>query len=180
MLTTNRLILRQWKQSDYEPFALMNADSRVMECFPHRLERVVSDEVVDKTRALIKKNGWGFWALELKETGEFIGFTGLHSPPAIPPSPCVEIGWRLAFDYWGQGLATEAARCALEFGFTELKLEEIVAFTAVPNLRSQALMLRLGMRNTENNFMHPAISSGHPLQEHVLYSINNHLRKEGA
>lgn len=175
MITTARLRLRQWQQSDYEPFAKMSADPLVMEYFPRCYSRALSDEVADKTRSLIAEKGWGFWAVELQTTKQFIGFVGLHAPDNLPCSPCVEVGWRLAREYWGNGYATEAAKAALAFGFEELELAQIVAFTAVPNLRSQAVMLRLGMRNTGNNFLHPAISHGHPLQEHVLYSISRQI-----
>lgn len=171
MIYTQRLLLRQWQQSDYLPFAQLNADPLVMEYFPRRLTRKLSDEVADKMQSLIATNGWGFWAVELRATNQFIGFVGLHSPQGLPCCPCVEVGWRLAKEHWGNGYATEAAKAALIYGFETLELEQIVAFTAVPNLRSQAVMLRLGMANTGNNFLHPTITHGHPLQEHVLYAI---------
>lgn len=177
MLETHRLALRQWQDSDYEPFAKMNADPRVMQYFPRRFDRSLSDEVADKCRQLIDEQGWGFWAVELKQSNAFIGFVGLHAPTDLPVSPCVEIGWRLAYEHWGLGYATEAAMASLAYGFDHLKLEEIVAFTAVPNLRSQAVMLRIGMSNTGKSFKHPAISEGHPLQEHVLYSCRPSPKK---
>ncbi|MDD2768589.1 MAG: GNAT family N-acetyltransferase [Methylococcus sp.] len=172
-LETARLKLRQWQPSDLEPFARMNADPRVMEFFPALLSRAESDAMAERIRSLIARRGFGFWAAELKESRAFIGFVGLHIPSAaLPFSPCVEIGWRLDFPYWGQGYATEAAREALRFGFTELNLPEIVAFTAVGNLRSQSVMRRLNMRLQPETFQHPDIPAGHALQEHCWYRLS--------
>ncbi|MGE4408190.1 GNAT family N-acetyltransferase [Pseudomonas sp.] len=169
---TERLHLRQWRESDRGPFAEMSADARVMEFFPSLLDRTASDAIADRCQTLIAERGWGFWATELKETREFIGFVGLHEPAAeLPFSPCVEVGWRLAYAHWGKGLATEAARAALGFGFDELALEEIVSFTAAVNARSRRVMQRLGMSEADT-FVHPAIPVGHPLREHCLYRLS--------
>jgi len=171
-LQTKRLLLRQWKPADRAPFATMNADPRVMRHFPALLSRAESDAMADRCQALIEERGWGFWAVELKASGAFIGFVGLHTPSAtLPFSPCVEIGWRLAADYWGQGLASEAARAALEVGFGRLDLSEILSFTAVENRRSRAVMERLGMRESEE-FEHPGGPVGHPLRRHCLYRLD--------
>lgn len=171
-LTTERLIIRQWRDDDYAPFARLNADPEVMEFFPSPFSRETSDAMADKIRELIQKRGWGFWALELKSTGEFIGFTGLHTPDEnLPCSPCVEVGWRLARKYWGQGLATEAARAARDFAFASLDLDEVYAFTPVQNQRSVAVMQRLGMTDTGRNFAHPQIPDGHHLKQHLLYRV---------
>jgi RimJ/RimL family protein N-acetyltransferase len=171
-LETVRLKLRQWQTSDLEPFAKMNADPRVMEFFPALLSRVESDAMAERMRSLIAQRGFGFWVAELRQSGEFIGFVGLHIPTAeLPFSPCVEIGWRLAFPFWGQGYATEAAREALRFAFTELNLPEIVSFTAIGNLRSQAVMRRLNMQPEPETFPHPGIPAGHPLREHCWYRL---------
>ena len=168
---TTRLLLRQWKPADRAPFAAMNADPRVMRHFPALLSRAESDAMADRCQALIKERGWGFWAVEAKATGTFIGFVGLHTPSAaLPFSPCVEIGWRLAAAHWGQGLASEAARAALEVGFGSLDLPEIVSFTAIENRRSRAVMERLGMRESEE-FEHPGLPVGHPLRRHCLYRL---------
>ncbi|WAE64159.1 GNAT family N-acetyltransferase [Stutzerimonas sp. R40042] len=168
---TTRLLLRQWKPADRAPFAAMNADPRVMRYFPALLSRAESDAMADRCRALIEERGWGFWAVELKATGIFIGFVGLHTPSAaLPFSPCMEIGWRLAAAHWGQGLASEAARAALEVGFGSLDLPEIVSFTAIENRRSRAVMERLGMRESEE-FEHPGLPVGHPLRRHCLYRL---------
>ncbi len=168
---TERLMLRQWCAADRAPFAALNADPQVMACFPAPLTRAQSDALADRCEALIATRGWGFWAVALKASGEFIGFVGLHEPAgALPFAPCVEIGWRLARDHWGRGLATEAARGALEVGFGTLGLEEIVAFTTVGNHRSRALMERLGM-HASNTFEHPDLPAGHPLRRHCLYRM---------
>ena len=111
------------------------------------------------------------YAVELKESGEFIGFIGLSIPRRpLPFSPCVEIGWRLARRFWGHGYATEGARASLTVGFEQLGLPEVVSFTALDNLPSRAVMKRIGMRNTGRDFDHPAIPEG-PLRRHCLYSI---------
>lgn len=170
---TERLRLRQWRTTDREPFAVMNADPRVMEFFPVPLDRVESDAVADRCQALIAERGWGFWAAEIKGSGEFIGFVGLHVPtPQLPFSPCVEVGWRLAHAHWGKGFATEAAKGALRVGFEELGLSEIVSFTAVLNSRSRSVMQRLGMIEETATFEHPAVPVGSPLREHCLYRLS--------
>ena len=168
---TERLVLRQWRESDLEPFARLNADPEVMRYFPAPLSREQSDAMVDRLSGHIEAEGWGMWALERRDTGEFIGFTGLGVPRQVLPfQPCVEVGWRLAATAWGHGFATEAAREALRVGFDELGLTEIVSFTAVPNMRSRAVMERLGMvRDAAEDFDHPAVDVGHPVRRHVLY-----------
>ena len=175
-IETERLYLRQWQASDFEIFAAMNADPEVMKYFPKLLSAKVSDIIASKCQQLIEDNGWGFWALSLKEGSNkndaFIGFVGLNQTHAdMSFAPCVEIAWRLRKEFWGQGYATEAARASLDFAFSELALEEVVAFTAVINKRSQLLMKRIRMTDTQNNFYHPALESNHLLAEHVLYKI---------
>ena len=175
---SERLRLRPWRTEDLPPFAEMSADPEVMAHFPALLDRAASDALALRCQALIEERGWGFWAVECKEDGQFIGFVGLHVPvDALPFSPCVEIGWRLARPYWHRGYASEAARAALRFGFVDLHLEEIVAFTTLGNARSQAVMSRLGMRRTAENFQHPALPEGHALREHCLYRLT---RREWA
>lgn len=144
-----------------------------MEFFPNCLSQEESFAMAERIRSLINKRGWGFWAVEIPDQHKFIGFVGLHTPTdALPFSPCVEIGWRLAKQHWGKGYATEAANIALKYAFTRLHCNEIVAFTTVNNVRSRSVMERLGMHNTGNNFMHPDIKPSHPLCKHVLYKIN--------
>jgi RimJ/RimL family protein N-acetyltransferase len=169
---TARLRLRQWRESDREPFAALNADPAVMEFFLSPLSRESSDASIDAWQSQLASRGWSNWALELKASGELLGFTGLSVPRRVLPfSPCVEVGWRLARKHWGQGYATEAARAALEVGFARLDLREIVSFTTVGNVRSRAVMERIGMRDARQDFEYPGFPEGHPLRRHCLYRI---------
>lgn len=170
---TKRLQLRQWKAADRTAFAEMSADPEVMKYFPKTLSRAESNAVADRCEALIEERGWGFWAVQLLETAEFIGFIGLHIPrDDLPFAPCVEIGWRLARRYWGKGYATEGAAAALKAGFGQLHLEEIVSFAVVRNYPSRAVMERLNMTNTFQTFEHPDVPEDSPLREHCLYRIS--------
>jgi len=185
VIRTGRLILRRWREEDRAPFAALNADPRVMEFFPSPLTRAESDALIDRIEEGFGRNGLGLWALEVPGEAECIGFTGLSVPGlAIPTSgaaasstrlvagPPVEVGWRLASDFWGRGLATEAARAALAFGFGPAGLAEVISFTAAINLPSRRLMERLGMtRDPAADFDHPRLPPGHPLGPHVLYRI---------
>jgi RimJ/RimL family protein N-acetyltransferase len=169
---TARLRLRQWRESDREPFAALNADPAVMEFFLSPLSRESSDASIDAWQSQLASRGWSNWALELKASGELLGFTGLSVPRRVLPfSPCVEVGWRLARKHWGQGYATEAARAALEVGFVRLDLPEIVSFTMAGNVRSRAVMERIGMRDARQDFEYPGFPEGHPLRRHCLYRI---------
>lgn len=171
-LETKRLKLRQWKKSDYPFFAQMNSSPLVMQYYPSILSELESNKLADKICSIMKQKGWGFWAVEEKSTGNFIGFVGLNQPGYdLPVTPCVEIGWRLGNEYWGKGYATEAASKALEFGFNSLDLQEIYAFASVQNQKSWKVMERINMINTNRNFEHPIIPKGHTLSEHVLYKI---------
>jgi RimJ/RimL family protein N-acetyltransferase len=173
-LRTARLTLRRWRDGDREPFAEMNADPRVMEFFVAPLSREASDALVTRIESGFDRYGFGLWALEVRETGEFIGFTGL-APPEFEAhfTPAVEVGWRLAAPAWGRGYATEAARAAIGFGFDQAGLEEIVSMASVVNERSRAVMERLGMsRDPADDFDHPGIPAGHPLRPHVLYRLS--------
>jgi RimJ/RimL family protein N-acetyltransferase len=170
---TERLCLRQWKSSDRDPFAALSADPQVMEFFPTPLDRVASDAMVDRCQSEINERGWGLWAAEVKETSQFIGFVGLNIPAyELPFSPCVEIGWRLAVPFWEKGLATEAARGALQVGFEQLELTEIVSFTTIKNVRSRAVMQRLGMQETATIFQHPLVPIDSNLGKHCLYVLS--------
>jgi RimJ/RimL family protein N-acetyltransferase len=173
VLETTRLRLRCWRDDDLEPFALLNADSRVMEHFPSVLDRAQSDRLAARIRKGLSERAFGSWALEVPGTADFIGFTGL-SVPAFDAhfTPCVEIGWRLAFDYWGRGYASEAASSVLSYAFGSLGLREVVSFTVPANRRSIAVMERLGMtRSPADDFSHPVLPDGHPLRPHVLYRL---------
>lgn len=169
---TERLRLRQWCAADRRPFAAINADPRVMEFFPALLDCAASDAMADRCQSLIDERGWGFWAVETKSSPTFIGFVGLHIPVAeLPFSPCVEVGWRLSYQHWGKGFAAEAARGALRVGFELLGLHEIVAFTAVANHRSRAVMERLSMQEAPDTFEHPDVPVGNTLRPHCLYRL---------
>lgn len=170
---TERLLLREWREDDLEPFAALNADPVVMEHFPSTLTREASDALVDRINAHFAEHGYGLWALEVGDTGEFIGFTGLawQTYPAHF-TPAVEVGWRLQRSAWGHGYASEAARAALAVGFENAGLDEIVSLTAVTNVRSQRVMQRIGMtRDPADDFLHPNVPDGHRVQPHVLYRI---------
>jgi RimJ/RimL family protein N-acetyltransferase len=170
-IETDRIILRRWQSSDVEPFVSLNADARVMEFFPARLSRAETEAMISTIEERIGRDGFGFWAVELKETKGFIGFIGLNVPAyPLPFSPCVEVGWRLAFDCWGKGYALEGARAALIFGFESLGLKEIVSFTTVNNVRSRRVMEGIGMTyDAQGDFDHPKLPEHHPLRRHVLY-----------
>lgn len=174
-LRTERLILRQWSKADLEPFARLNADPKVMEYFPGLKTKEESDHSMSLMFSHIEKCGWGFWAASLAETGEFIGFIGLKGVPFTAEfTPAVEIGWRLAFEHWGKGYATEGAKAALQYGFDTLKQNEIVSFTAVQNMRSRKVMEKIGMhRDPKDDFDHPNLPIGHSLRRHVLYRLNH-------
>ena len=188
LLTTERLILRPWRETDRAEFARLNDDPAVMEFMPRRLCRDESDDTARRIQAVIEQRGWGFWAVEVKGgegraagkgvaadgAGAFIGFVGLSVPSFTSHfTPCVEIGWRLMKEHWGNGYASEAAAACLRFGFENLKLQEIVAFTVPLNKRSISVMKRMRMsRDPADDFDHPKLSAGHPLQRHVLYRIS--------
>jgi ribosomal-protein-alanine N-acetyltransferase len=170
---TERLILRKWRESDREPFARMNCDPMVMEHFPVLLSRDDSNAMVDRAEAHLEQYGFGPWAAELRETHEFIGYVGLVIPQFEASfTPCVEIGWRLAREHWGKGLATEGARALVRHGFEVQRLLELVSFTVPANLRSIRVMEKQGMtHDPREDFDHPFIPVGHPLQRHVLYRL---------
>lgn len=174
-LVTPRLIVRNWEPRDADLFHLINSDERVMEFFPFRRDREQSDALLRQLRERIEANGFGFTALEIRQTGECIGFCGLHADSVVPTlSPgTVEVGWRLAPSYWGRGYVTEAAEALLEFGFGVMGLDEIVSFAVWNNRRSTAVMERLGMRrDASGDFDHPRVPDTHPhLKKHVLYRL---------
>jgi len=170
---TPRLRLRQWRDSDRGPFAALNADPVVMQFFLAPITREASDASIDAWQSQFAERGWSNWAVEVTETQTFIGFVGLSVLRRVLPfSPCVEIGWRLARAHWGKGYATEGARGALRIGFERLALQEIVSFTTVLNLRSRAVMERIGMHDTHEDFEHPGIPEGHPQRLHCLYRVS--------
>ena len=192
-LTTDRLLLRPWRESDREPFAALNADPAVMEFLPAILSRAESDAMVDRIQDGFEERGWGLWAVEVVNPVfargalqtprmPFIGFVGLTIPRFEAHfTPCVEIGWRLMNAAWGFGYAPEAARAALRFGFETLELDEIVSLTSTVNLKSQRVMQKLGMSNdAADDFNHPNVPEGHRLRRHVLYRLRRETFVDGA
>jgi RimJ/RimL family protein N-acetyltransferase len=170
-IETPRLILRRWQSADVEPFARLNADPRVMEFFPATLSRTETEAMIQAFEETFRREDFGLWAAELRETKSLMGFIGLNVPAyPLPFSPCVEIGWRLAFDCWGKGYAQEGARAALSFGFETVGIKEIVSFTAINNVRSRRVMEKIGLNyDPQGDFDHPKIAADHPLSRHVLY-----------
>jgi RimJ/RimL family protein N-acetyltransferase len=168
-ISTDRLLMRRWLESDRAPFAVLNADPETMRFFPETLDRAASDALVDRIEMWFDQLGYGLWALEVAQTGKFIGFTGLNPmPDGAPGAGGVEIGWRLARHAWHQGYATEAASAALAVAFDGIGLNEIWSKTAVLNQPSQAVMRRLGLTEVAR-FNHPRLPAGHPLRVHVTY-----------
>jgi RimJ/RimL family protein N-acetyltransferase len=173
VLTTQRLVLRGWRPSDRAPFATMSADPRVMRFLGPPLSREASDALAERIQQHFAERGFGLWAVEAPGVADFIGFVGLSTAHfAAPFTPCFELGWRLAAEHWSRGYATEAARAALRFGFEQLALREILAFTTSENRASRRVMERLGMsHDARENFEHPALPPGDPLRPHVLYRL---------
>ena len=173
MIETARLLLRHWKLDDREPFFRINSDPRVMEFMPKLLSRAESDLFVERIENHFRKYSFGLYALELREDRSFIGFVGLSVPGFEAHfTPCVEIGWRLAANQWGQSLATEGAQAVLIHAFEVLKLEEVVSFTTATNARSRRVMEKIGMTHkSADDFDHPNLPEGHPLRPHVLYRV---------
>jgi RimJ/RimL family protein N-acetyltransferase len=170
-LRTDRLIMRRWRESDKEPFAALNGDPETMQYFPSTLDRAASDALIARLDELFEQQGFGLWALEVAETGEFIGFTGLNPmPDDVPGAGGMEVGWRLARQAWHQGYATEAAKAALSVAFDGIGLSEIWSMTPVQNEPSQAVMRRLGLTQ-EAFFEHPRYPAGSPLRRFVAYRL---------
>ena len=172
-IETARLVLRAWQPEDLLPLVAVNQDSRVMEFLGPALEAAQTKAMLDRFSAHLQKYGYGPLVCVLKETGVCIGVVGLHVPQFEAAfMPCTEILWRLGPSYWGKGYATEAAQAVLQAAFDDYGLPEVVAFTALPNLRSQRVMERLGMRqDPKYDFNHPKLSPPHPLSFHVFYRI---------
>jgi RimJ/RimL family protein N-acetyltransferase len=178
VLETERLRLRGWQPSDREPFAKLNADPRVMEFFPRTLDREESDAMVVRIGNHLRAKGFGLYAAELRSGDRFIGYVGLHAPTFEAHfNPCVEIGWRLASDVWGQGLATEGATAVVRHAFEDIGLDEVVSFTVPANRRSIRVMEKIGMtHDAADDFEHPNLPAGHPLRNHVLYRLRKPVR----
>lgn len=173
MIETPRLVLRRFREEDRAPFAAVNGDPRVSDWLGGPIDRAASDALLDRINAHIDEHGWGLWAAELKAPGRPIGFIGLThvAAGALPVGPAVEMGWRLSHDAWGQGLATEGAKAALDWAFENIDAPEFIAFTAATNLASQGVMRKIGMvADPSRDFDHPRLAPDHPLNRHVVYA----------
>jgi len=172
-LETERLLLRRWRAADLDALAAINADPEVMEHFPAALSRTEAALLLARLQAGFERDGYGFWAVELRDGGTLAGFVGISPvPDDIPLAPAVEVGWRLGREHWGKGIAREGAQAAVGYGFETLGLDEIVAYTAASNERSRRLMERLGMRRDAGaDFDHPRIAPGASLSRHVTYRL---------
>lgn len=173
IVTTQRLVLRTWRDTDTQPFIKMGLDEEVMQYFPKLLTPGETTEMIGRINHGFIKNGFGLMAVEEKSSGRFIGFTWFSIPKFEAFfTPCVEIGWRFKKDAWGQGFATEAANACLTHGFNVLGFEKIVSFTAAVNKRSENVMKRIGMVYS-GEFNHPKIHPASALYPHVMYTIQN-------
>lgn len=175
MIETERLILRPFTEADRLPFAEINADPRVSDWLGGPIDRAASDASVDRINRHIAEHGFGFWAAERKTDARLIGMIGLkRMAPELPPSPAIEVGWRLAPDCWGKGYASEGASAAINWAFERLGVDEIIAITAATNVRSQQVMRRLGMvEQPSRAFDHPLLAPDHPLRRHVVFAIRS-------
>ncbi|MEM7068024.1 MAG: GNAT family N-acetyltransferase [Pseudomonadota bacterium] len=175
-LETERLIIRNWFEDDRELFYRINSDDQVMEFFPIRRDRMASDKMMDDLRTNIIRDGYGFTAIALKENNQAIGFCGLADATSDNPEQDeeIEIGWRLAPEYWGNGYVTESAQRLLKFGFHDLRLKRIISFAVDTNHRSFAVMERIGMkRDRDGDFDHARVPDSHPhLKRHRTYVIS--------
>jgi len=178
-LETARLILRPWRESDRAPFAAMNTDPEVMTYFASRMTAAESEEAIARYQAAYDRDGFGFFAAEIRDTRTFAGIIGAQTMrDAVPnlPQPAVEIGWRLPRTFHGKGFATEGARAIVDFAFNTLSLTEVVAVTALGNLASRHVMEKLGMiRRPDLDFDHPLVPADHPHHRHALYQLKNPL-----
>ena len=174
-LRTERLILRNWEDRDRELFHRINSDDRVMEFFPMRRSRAEADALMDRLAAGIAENGFGLCAVEIADTGEVAGFTGLNITNGLPVAEdgVIEIGWRIAPEFWGKGIVSEAARRWRDVGLDDLGLDRIISFAVASNHRSTAVMQRIGMRHRPDlDFDHPGVPHTHPhLKRHVFYEM---------
>lgn len=173
VVVTARLVLRPFEDADRAPFFALNTHHDVAASFGSAPSRAESDAMVDHIEVEMARDGWGLWAVEVAGGPPFAGMVGLHRVrPQLPFAPAVEVEWRLHPEFWGRGYATEAAAASLRFGFEQVGLAEIVAFTTTLNSRSQAVMARIGMRHdAERDFDHPLVPDGSPLRRHVLYRV---------
>lgn len=172
-IETERLVLRDWQKEDLTIFVRMNQDPRVMEYFLKPLTEEESRNFYERIQREIEEYGYGLFAVEVKISGEFIGYIGLHHTTFEADfCPCIEIGWRLCVEAWGKGYATEGAMACLDYAFGSLQVPELYSFTSLPNRRSERVMQKIGMQKIKE-FDHPLVPSGHELLRHLLYRIAN-------
>jgi len=173
-LETEHLILRQWKEDDFLPYSRLTANKETMKFFPKMLTQKESDIAANKFQNLIVKRGWGFWAIEEKETSLFLGYAGLHAPKTkFPFSPCVEIAWRVDKKYWENGYVLDLGKVILKYAFEVLKLNEVVYFSSIHNKKAEQIMQQLDMIKEKKTFCHSFVEKNHRLSEHYLYRIKN-------
>ncbi|MGJ7489758.1 GNAT family N-acetyltransferase [Variovorax sp. ZT4R33] len=178
-IETDRLLLRPWREADRAPFAALSVDPEVMAYLLPLASPEAADGWIDRQQAHLAAHGFCFWAVESRASGEFMGAAGLlRVGYQAAFTPAVEVGWRLARRFWGQGYAPEAARAAIGFGFGRLGLQEIVANTVPGNRNSRRVMEKLGMStDPADDFDHPLVPPGHALRRQVLYRLR---REAGA
>jgi len=173
-LETKQFYLRQWREEDFIPYEALTSNSDIMKFFPKTLTPQESKKAALKFQNLLSTRGWGFWAVEEKKSGKFIGYAGLHSPStSFPFSPCVEIAWRMESKYWNNGTVLELGKSILTHALEVLKLEKVVYFSSIHNRQAKTVMEALGMVNQHKNFHHPFVSTEHHLSEHYLFQIKN-------
>jgi RimJ/RimL family protein N-acetyltransferase len=172
LIETDRLTLRLWRDADLEPYADIMVDPEVGKWLGGPFSRDQAYERVVRFTQSLEETGLGRLAIERRSDGRMIGHCGLAPTPEGPAVPQgLEIGWALAPDAWGSGFAVEAARAVIADGFSRFDAPEILAFTGTTNLRSQAVMQRLGMiRMPERDFDHPLLAADHPLRRHIVYA----------
>jgi RimJ/RimL family protein N-acetyltransferase len=172
-IETPRLLLRQWRDADLEPWAEMSADLRVMEFLGAPLDAARAIAIGKSLAERHERDGYGWWVVEVKDGPPFAGLIALQDVPFEAHfTPALEVGWRLAAPHWGNGYATEGAAAAIAFAFDELDRSEVVAMTAKRNLQSQRVMQRLGMTcDPADDFDNPRVAEGSALRPHVLYRI---------
>lgn len=174
-LTTARLLLRGWRERDRAAFHTMNSDPQVMATLGPVMTRAQSDAFMNRVTQHFDERGFGVWCVELD--GEPVGYTGFMVPWFRGG---VEIGWRIRSEYWGRGIAPEAARECLRHGFEELGFDEVISFTAATNTKSRRVMEKIGLaRDLDADFDHPSVPDGDPLRPHVLYRVSRDAWRSG-
>lgn len=172
-LYTTRLKLRNWHEEDLPPWIAMNSDPITLRYFERTDTKEESEASFERIKSDLALHEFGLWAVEEKETGNFMGFIGLSEKyiEGVSFTPCIEIGWRLDKAYWGRGYATEGALEVLKFGLENLQIDQIYSYTAQINTPSINVMKKIGLiERPELEFEHPKISLGDNLRKHVVYS----------